>query len=159
MNYFENCETLEDVKKCYRDLCKVHHPDKGGELRAMQEINLQYTRAIKVIAQGGKLTAEEVEAEILNAEAYKNALNAIQNLEGIVIELCGGWLWISGNTKPHREIFKANGFFWASKKYMWYFRSVEYKSGSGKTQSMEEIRTKYGSQPVFNTRTNYYINA
>ena len=30
---------IEDIKKAYRKLVKIHHPDKGGELKVMLEIN------------------------------------------------------------------------------------------------------------------------
>lgn len=148
MNYFSNLETLQAVKQTYRELVKTNHPDKGGNLAVMQEINKQYANAINVIAKGGNLTEEEVEAEIINAEAYKNAINAIINLTGIDIEVCGGWIWVSGNTYPHKDTFKTNGFYFASKKVKWYFRSVEYKTSNSKPKTMEQIRSKYGSQVV-----------
>lgn len=146
--FFKDCQTLQEVKKLYRELCKEHHPDKGGDTATMQLINAQYTEAINTIANGGTLTEEEAQSEIINAEAYKQAINAIINLNGIMIEICGGWIWVSGNTYPHKEIFKANGFYFASKKLQWYFRSAEYKTSSKKSHSMEEIRAKYGSQHI-----------
>lgn len=158
LHYFKDCETLEAVKKLYRELAKQHHPDRGGDLATMQAINREYTIAIHLIATGQKATnktysTEEAEAEILNAEAYKNAINAIINLDGIEIEVCGGWIWVTGNTYPHRQIFKANGFYFASKKVAWYFRSVEYKTHNKKDMTLEQIRGKYGSEKVKTSRS------
>ncbi len=163
--FFKDCKTLSDVKQTYRDLVKIHHPDKGGDELTMKSINNEYEKAVKHIVAGGTLTAEEQEAEILNAEAYKNALNALQNLLGLVIEVCGGWLWVSGNTYAHRAAFAAfnaenpnNRFFWASKKKMWYFRAPEYATkGKHKSLDMEQIRGKYGSQLISGTRPAYQI--
>ena len=31
--------TIEDIKKAYRDLVKIHHPDKGGDSKVILEIN------------------------------------------------------------------------------------------------------------------------
>lgn len=155
MKYFNQCETLNDVKSTYRNLAKVHHPDKGGNLQIMQEINNEYAFAIRAIAKGTNLSQQEIDSEILNAEQYKDAINAIINLEDIFIEICGGWIWVTGNTYTHRTIFKAHGFFFASKKVAWYFRSVEYKVNNRKTLSLDEIRTKYGTHTISKTQFNY----
>ena len=160
MRFFKDCKTKEEVKKLYRELAKQYHPDKGGDLVIMQEINKEYSFSISAILKGENLSSEEVHAEILNAEQYSNAINAIINLEGINIEICGGWIWVNGNTFLHKDIFRANGFYFASVKKMWYFRSVEYKTANKKSHTMAEIRNKYGSQSInqgsFNQR---FINA
>lgn len=148
MTYFKDCKTKDEIKKLYRELAKQFHPDHGGCTVTMQGINKEYSFAIAAMLKGEDLTKDEIESEIINAEQYKDAVNAIINLDEIVIELCGGWLWVSGNTFKHKAIFKANGFYFASVKKMWYFRSVEYKTKGGKTSTMESIRTKYGSQSV-----------
>ena len=148
MKYFNNCSTLNEVKALYRNLAKTHHPDKGGNLATMQEINNEYAFVIRKIAAGADLTSEERESEILNAEAYQNAINAIINLEGINIEICGGWIWVTGSTFQHKAIFKANGFYFASKKVAWYFRSPEYSTNNRKKMDLAQIRTKYGSQQI-----------
>jgi hypothetical protein len=150
MTYFKNCTTLNEVKAMYKTLAKQFHPDITGTdtTAIMQAINCEYAKAIKLAAIGGNLSSDEVEAEILNAENYRNAINAIINLQGITIELCGGWIWVNGNTYQHKAILKAAGFYFASVKKSWYFRSVEYTSNNKKTHTMQEIRTKYGSQLI-----------
>lgn len=158
MKYFKDCSTLNEVKQAYRNLAKVHHPDKGGDLATMQAINSEYAFVIRKIASGADLSSEQMENEILNAEAYQKAINTIINLEGITIEICGGWIWVTGNTYEHRATFKNNGFFYASKKVSWYFRSPEYKTANKKTMSLDQIRTKYGSQQI-NTRSYNYLTA
>jgi hypothetical protein len=57
-------------------------------------------------------------------------------------------VWVSGNTKEHKETLKANGFMWASKKQMWYWRAAENKSHGKKNTTMADIRTKYGSEKI-----------
>src|SRR5580704_8912229 len=42
MNYFANCYTIHEAKKRWLDLSQIHHPDKGGDLKVMVEINRQY---------------------------------------------------------------------------------------------------------------------
>ena len=71
----------------------------------------------------------------------------IIHLAGLNIELCGAWLWVSGETFANREALKAAGLRYASKKQMWYWRPEEAacpRSRRGAT--MNDIRRKYGSQ-------------
>ena len=158
-NYFSHCSTLQEIKEFYRNLAKENHPDKGGNLQAMQEINNQYTKAINVIAKGGKFTETEAEAEILQAEAYKEAVNKVVNLEGCKVELIGSWLWITGNTKQYATILKTEPakFNWAKKKTdfsAWFFRTSEFKTtNKGQKMELSQIRNKYGSQTI--TGANY----
>ena len=42
MTYFTTCRTLEELKKEYRRLCMIHHPDRGGDTATMQAINSEY---------------------------------------------------------------------------------------------------------------------
>jgi len=67
---------------------------------------------------------------------------------GLDIEVCGAWVWLHGDTRPHKDIIKAAGFRWAPKKTLWYYRPADYKSNGRGKFSMEEIRERHGSQKV-----------
>lgn len=41
-DYFAGCKNAQDAKKKYRELCRLHHPDKGGDAEKMKEVNQQY---------------------------------------------------------------------------------------------------------------------
>lgn len=147
-NYFKDCKTLEEVKKLYRQLAMANHPDKGGDLETMQKINNDYAYTIAHIVEQGNYTEERAEREMNASQAYKDAIDKIIHLDGIIIELCGFWIWVTGNTKPHKDALKAAGYFWAHKKAAWYFRTEEYKVKSRYKMSLDQIRKKYGSQTV-----------
>ena len=49
MLYFNGQDSLIEIKKTYRKLCTIHHPDKGGDTGIMQEINAQYHEALQNI--------------------------------------------------------------------------------------------------------------
>ena len=161
MIYFNECSTVNEVKAQYKSLAKKFHPDMNIDSDTtiiMQEINKEYSFAIaKAIKsdKGEKFTAQEVEAEILNAEEYKNAISAIIHLENINIELCGGWLWVSGNTYPVKSILKDAKFKFASVKKMWYFRSAENATSNFKPMQIDQIRAKYGSQQISHKAAHY----
>jgi len=165
MTYFKdcNCFNLSEVKQYYKKLALQFHPDRGGSEDIMKIINNEYEILIKQLLKGEripgeKFTTEEQETEITNAEAYKNAINAIINLDGIQIEICGGWIWVSGETRQYKDILKNAGFWFASKKIMWYFRSAEYKTSNKKTMDIDTIRGKYGSTKI-NSKQSYKISA
>lgn len=66
---------------------------------------------------------------------------------GCNAEVTGAWVWVHGNlktNKPARDILKANGFKFASKKKLWYFAAVA-SGGRHGGKDMRYIRTKYGS--------------
>lgn len=170
MKFFQNCYTLDEVKKLYRDLAKQWHPDKGGNTQVMQEINTEYIKAIAYVARieknykGQDRTETEIETEILQAEAYREAVNKIIHLQGIKIELVGCWLWVTGDTKQHADILKAQPqkFTWAKKRSdysAWFFRTNEYKvTNRGQRMSMDAIRNKYGSTEVKQDDSNFLYN-
>ena len=148
MKFFNDCKTIDEVKATYKTLAKLHHPDKGGDLATMQAINNEYSFAIAKIAKGENLSDAEISDIITENEKYRDAIAAIINLDGISIELVGCWIWVTGNTFPVKADLKKAGFYFASKKVAWYFRTEEYKSNSRKNYSLDEIKSKYGSQEI-----------
>mgnify|MGYP003582535430 FL=1 len=146
MKWFKGCTSLDEVKAEYKKLAKQYHPDLGGDTLMMQEINREYAFASAKAIQGAKLSQEETEHQILSSEAYRRAIEAIIHLEGITIELVGWWIWVTGLTRPVKDTLKKAGFFFASKKLAWYFRTAEYKVKKGGKKSLDEIRAKYGSE-------------
>lgn len=153
MKYFTNCTTIEEVKKLYKDLAKLHHPDRGGDTATMQAINNEYALAVRLIAKGEGLTQEQTESAIYDSEEYAQAINKVINLAGIKLEVVGNWLWITGETKQHKDILKGEParFTWAKKKddfSAWFFRTDAWKTRNREKMSLDSIRTKYGSQTL-----------
>lgn len=115
MNYFENCQTLEDAKALYKELVKKNHPDIGGDLRTMQEINAEYAKfQANTAYTGARKRQQEANAEGKKSAGDYQDLNAVSealrekiyfalNLAGVEIELMGLWIWLTGNTKEHKE--------------------------------------------------------
>lgn len=162
-NYFSGCYTAEQVKIEYRRLCKLWHPDLGKpeevEQRTakMQEINAAYAQA------SAKFRQEEMREKARRAgkpepnaqdyadaaavdERIRQAIEQIITLEGLEIEICGLWVWVGGDTKPHREALKAAGYRWSPNKTKWHFAGVP--AGGYRNFTMDEIRERYGSQLV-----------
>lgn len=47
--YFINVTTLEQLRKQYKELLKTYHPDNGGNVSDMQDINAEYDQLFKVL--------------------------------------------------------------------------------------------------------------
>ncbi|WP_058532895.1 DnaJ domain-containing protein [Legionella saoudiensis] len=133
--------TQEDIKIAYKRACSKFHPDKNpAGLEIMKMVNLAYD-ALKSF--DGKASISQDAAQY--GEAAANALNAISGLN-LIVEICGAWVWVTGDTKPHKDSLKAAKFKWAPKKSCWYFRPEDAKrSRSQGNYSLQDIREKYGS--------------
>jgi hypothetical protein len=143
MRYFNDCKTIEEIKKEYRKLALKFHPDRGGSTEIMQLINNEYSFKIAKTAANETAANEEVKT----AEDFQRIINELINLENIIIDIVGSWIWVYGDTKPHKEILKKCGLFWAGKKEKWYYRPKNSKGGRGK-KSYEEIINTYGVKTV-----------
>jgi len=72
----------------------------------------------------------------------------LKDCKGLHIEVCGSWVWVSGDTKKHKDKLKSLGLFYAYKKKMWYLKPAGYKSRKHKPVDMEKIRMTYGSEVI-----------
>ena len=151
MQYFKDCRTIEEVKAMYKTLAKKHHPDCGGDNATMQIINSEYAFACANVLKGENLTSEDTEEHLRMSEEYRAVIELLIVLPGIIIEVVGNWIWVTGDTKPVRQQLKDAGLFFASKKVAWYYRAEEYKT-TGSKKSLDEIRAKYGSEQVKSRR-------
>ncbi|MFQ5861498.1 MAG: hypothetical protein ACE5IC_00060 [Candidatus Brocadiales bacterium] len=69
----------------------------------------------------------------------------VTKLPSIHVELCGSWLWITGETFPIKAELKALGFKWSKKKSAWYYHNGRYRKKSRHPWSLDKIRTRFGS--------------
>lgn len=143
-------KSLEELKKQYRTLAMKQHPDCGGTVEAMQQINNEYDtlfeqlKTIHTTPTGDTYKANTNETP----EQFKNIINRLIVLEGISIEIIGSWVWVTGNTYQHKEIIKSLMFRWSNSKKAWYFHGDNYHKTSKKTFTLDEIRDLYGSQTI-----------
>jgi hypothetical protein len=156
MSRFSNCQTLEEAKGLYKALARENHPDLGGDLRTMQEINSEYAEFCANFARNeGYERQRQAHSENRKSAADFHNLDEVAemlrvkiefalNLEGVEVELMGFWVWLTGNTKTHKDTIKAQGFKWAHEKGAWYFAGVP--SFNRERHTLDEIRRMHGSQ-------------
>ena len=121
MTYFKNINTLEKLRKQYKELIKIHHPDNGGNVSDIQEVNAEYDKLFKILKDRhnsnttGKENAsyDNMKYDFTEDQKLREMLNKIISFSGITIEICGSWTFNSYN---YRKELKEMGFKYASKK-------------------------------------------
>ena len=148
MKYFTNCKTAEELKKEDRKLAKQLHPDLGGDTEEFKitqneyEIMWERLKNIHTNSNGETYTKETTETP----QEFINIINVLISYLDISIEVCGSWLWITGNTKLHKEVLKNLKFRYAHKKQAWYYHTEPYRKKSKRELTLDEIRNMFGSE-------------
>ena len=153
----KSAQNLNELKQLYRAFALQFHPDHGGSEEAMKQINIQFTWLFESLKNKQNEEATHAHNEgnwagysttTETPEEFIDIISKLDQIQGIIVELCGRWLWISGNTKDNREVLKACGCRWSTNKKMWYWRHEEdfCKKHSSNRLDIEEIRAQYGSQ-------------
>ena len=139
---------LEDLTAAYRLLAKKYHPDinpDGAEIMKSVNAAMDLLRAtvgkwsIRSFCDDGAPSIDEELAAI-----YAK----LRLLPGIKIEVCGGWLWITGDTKPVKDYIKAAGLRFSANKSAWYWHPAGYRKRTKNRFSMDQVRTMWGSQDL-----------
>ena len=140
--------TLNDIKQVYRKLASANHPDKGGNTETMQIINTAYEELLKYFATNQTLDINEDgndESKQFNFEF----IEALKKMQGVIIEVCGYWVWLTGDTYTHHEKIKALGFKFSGAKKAWYWSPTINQSAYRRgCKSMKGIRKEYGSSII-----------
>lgn len=158
---FKACKNLTELKSAYLKFALEYHPDHGGETSVFQMIGNLYEKFMEVLKNAWNKNADD-EAETARNEGrqarvrhtyempkdFVNVVTELLKMEGVEIELCGRWLWISGNTKPFSARLKELGCKWSPKKKMWSWHGKEEASLGFGMYNMRQIRNIYGSSRI-----------
>ena len=155
MKYFNNVSNLSELRKQYKELLKIHHPDNGGNVADMQEVNAQYDKLFKMLkdkhdskaTDSDKTSYENMKYDFAEDEKLREMLNKIIAFHGITLEVIGNWLW-AFDSYDYRKELKELGFRYAKNKKAWYWHSESFRKKSRKSLSMDDIRSYYGSTEI-----------
>jgi hypothetical protein len=153
---------IEEYKRQYKRLILTHHPDLAAKngmtieeaTAATQTINAEWDYIkrhnynIHEDAHGNVYTDQSQDTPDNVTENFAAIIEALINLEGLEIEICGSFIWVGGNTYEHKATIKGLGFRWANKKKMWFLAPEGWRKKSHRELTMGEIRDTYGSQKV-----------
>ena len=158
MKYFKDINTLEELRKQYKELLKKFHPDNpNGSTEATQEINAEYDKLFQILkdkhdskaagSQDNKSSYEDMKWDFAEDEKLRDVLSKIISFSGITIEIVGNWLW-AFDSYGYRAELKELGFKYASNKKAWYYHTEAFRKKSHRALSMNDIRNYYGSTEV-----------
>lgn len=138
-HFFDGVTTMDTLRKEYKRLVKLYHPDLGGDETTMKALNNAYDAAVI------KFNAADDGDSIAIAAEFKNVVSSIIIYDDLAVELVGRWIWVSGNTFIHKEALKAAGFKWAGKKKAWYWHGPDDGVAHGSKKSLDQSKAQYGS--------------
>ncbi|HHS0444799.1 TPA: J domain-containing protein, partial [Escherichia coli] len=121
--------TEKDIKAAYRKAALKYHPDRnplGAEL--MKAVNAAFDVLMANIDKINQFQSTDEHARYNYGDDLEKVLNVLSGLSGLVFEVIGNWVWISGETITHKETLKEIGCKWAAKKKQWFYRPDEHKS-------------------------------
>lgn len=158
MTYFKNVETLEELRKQYKELLKKYHPDNpNGSTETTQAINEEYDKLFKVLkdrhenktadSDKGKADFNKKYYDFAEDKALRDMLNKIIGFNGVKIEIIGNWIWCF-DSYGYRKELKELGFKYAGQKKAWYYHTEAFRKKGRKALSMDDIRNYYGSTEV-----------
>lgn len=141
LKYFKHCKSLDEVKAEYKRCVKrwlqtSTEPGDSKQMVLVDEEYLDISHRPKFLEQ-----PEDVRDEF---NQFPEKVKQIALL-GLNMEVCGSWLWVSGNTREHKEALKELGLRYSPNKMMWYYRPKWYRSSNSTPVDMEFIRKKYGT--------------
>jgi hypothetical protein len=150
MQYFENCRSVEEAKKIYRELLMRYHPDHAGK-------------------EGENITREIISRfnDFLNSfmshsfnsyygdKEWKPGPEAVTPFQDILkkiigfdceIEIIGYWIYCFNSFSVHEKL-KGLGFWFTGKHKAWVYSGRPKRLRAGK-ETLDEIRARKGSRKV-----------
>ena len=149
-SYFADCDTVNEIKSAYRALAMRWHPDRGGDNETMKAINLAYEALLKS-RDGEESVGTDGKTHYYkwNEAIERAAMDIISKLlslrmANVEVDLVGTWVWVGGDTKPHKEALKELGLRWHSRRVRWYWCPAAYRTRYNARLSYGDLQQVYG---------------
>ena len=156
MKWFDKSKlhTVAELRTEYKRLLIKHHPDNGGKVSDMQEINSEYDTLYSILSQKESANGKSYTSE--ENEEFKAIMNAISGFN-MTVEVIGNWLWCF-DCFQYKDKLKELGFKWAAKKKAWIWHSEPYHRRHKGEIPLSDIKAKYGCKTVRNHSRQYAID-
>lgn len=155
MKYFENTNTIEELKSRFFKLAKELHPDNGGNAAEFSAMRSEYEKLFERLkdvhrsADGSTYTKETTEVP----EEFADIIESIITFANVKIEIIGTWIWCSGGTYPYATEFRKLGFLYSRSKKAWFYKGADaHKTRRAYCKTLDKVREKYGSRTIKNEK-------
>lgn len=171
-NWFNGLQTVDEIKKAYRDLVMTWHPDRAGingidtEIanETMKEINNSYHEALS-----GNHETEQPKSDgsgetwtyWYNWRKEQEIVEMVDKLvsaglsETVEILIVGFWIWVRNvaKGKPGKADRKKLGkdglrLRWHSKRNAWYWRQAKRRSRYNENVTLDDLAYAYGAEVI-----------
>jgi len=78
--------TPDELKRHYRLLSQVHHPDRGGSRETQAEINAEYKKALENLAEIAKSTGDSESSEMIARLMQQHIYNMYKDMKAPIIK-------------------------------------------------------------------------
>ena len=149
--YFKNVSNITELKKQYRKLASIYHPDNiiTGNLDTMQKINTEYEALFNQLKAGDKTVNKQE-----TASDFINIINELIKYDDLTIDIIGCWIWLDGKTYDIKNQLKLLGFMWSSSRKKWYFNgSTKKERIHYKQKDYSILKIAYGCKTIKTEKT------
>lgn len=149
---FTQYKSVSQVKQVFKQYAFKLHPDKGGNHDAFVELQQQYQAKLKSLnGQTSRGFDNKDHTYYYNESVETEIMEKIDQLiklkmTGVMIELVGTWIWLSGNTNQYKEKLKELKLRWHRQRVKWYFHTKNTHKRRMSKLSFDDIRLAYGSK-------------
>lgn len=139
ITFFRGVNTYDELKARYKSLAKMYHPDRGGDVETMQEINNEYEFLRDRMEDYSAVNNK-------SDEKFREIIDKIINFN-CRIEVIGSWIWCFDAYSVKDELQKL-GFHWARKRKAWIWHESTVTLKRGTNLSMDRIRAIHGNEVI-----------
>lgn len=149
--------TITEGTAMYRDLASKHHPDHGGSVTDMQEINAEWDELKPTLPRFCSEQAKQGRQQYQQAHAADEAARAAQSEEavkmaaelakmpGLQFDVVGSWIWADCNHRYNKQLENI-GFRWSANRSKFYWHPAGDASRRNRKASYQDLYNKYDGQ-------------
>lgn len=155
VKWFKNVNTIEELKKEYKQLAKKYHPDLNLDkdtTKEMTDINNEYDYLYQILHS----EKDTKKGHTKDSNNFKEMINKIIAFN-CDISIVGSWIWVYGETYSIKDQLKELGFKWSKSNKKWYYTEEEITFKKKKATTWDYKTSKYGENKIKNTEESLKI--